>query len=53
MCHLKKTMDAGLPNERAIGITVGTDICASFSKTGWLAIALLIQPSSPASGKDS
>ena len=36
MCHLKKTMDAGLPNERAIGITVGTDICASFSKTGWL-----------------
>ena len=26
----------GLPNKQGIDITVGTDICAAFSKTGWL-----------------
>ena len=35
-CHLKKTMDVRLPNEQGIGITIGTDICIAFSKTGWL-----------------
>ena len=47
-CHL--FMNAGLPNEQGIGVTVGMDIFAAFSKTDWLieAIALLIQPPSPA-----
>ena len=35
-CHLKKSMNAGLPNEQGIGITVRTDIFAAFSKTGRL-----------------
>ena len=51
-CHSKKIMhECWMPNEHAgIGITVRTDICVAFSKTGWLveAIALLIQPYSPA-----
>ena len=43
------TMNAGLSSEQVNGITVGVDICAAFSKTGWLvqAITLLIQPPSP------
>ena len=35
-CHLKRAMNGELPNEQGIGITVGTDICAAFSKTDWL-----------------
>ena len=29
-------MDVRLLNELVIGVTVGTDICVAFSKTGWL-----------------
>ena len=47
---LKKTMvlsmNAGFPNDQAIGITAETGICVAFSKTGWWvykAITLLTQ----------
>ena len=55
-CHLKKTINAGLPNEQGIGITVETDTCAAFSKTGWLVEGIsLCLYSLPAQlvGKDS
>ena len=40
------SMNAGFPNDQAIGITAETGICVAFSKTGWWvykAITLLTQ----------
>ena len=34
-CHLKRTMNAGLPNEQGIGITVRTFVQLSARVAGW------------------